>query len=87
MNRNGRFMPSVQFSYNHCRHILKRAGAVQVSPEAVEELQSIMEEIAFDISKRAVLFADDKERFKVKREDVIAGTKEFLESHTVLRSV
>ncbi len=60
---------------------------MQVSSEAVEELQGTIEEIAFDISKRAVLFAGDRERFKVKREDVIAATKEFLESHPVLPSL
>lgn len=77
----------VRFSYDHCRQILKRAGATQVSSEAVEQLQSIIEDIALDVSKRAVLFARDDERFKVKKEDLRAGAREFLESHPLLGSL
>lgn len=56
-----------------------------VSEEAVEELCKIMEEIARDISKRTVLFAEDAHRLKVLAEDVKNAEEEshrarFLES-------
>ena len=70
----------IQFSYNHCRTVLKQAGAKQASPEAVEELRQAIESMAFEISKRAALFADDEARFRVTVKDVRSAVREFLHS-------
>jgi len=51
-----------------------------VSEEAVEELRKTIDNVALDIAKRAVLFADDAARFRVESEDVRCAMKEFLES-------
>jgi histone H3/H4 len=69
-----------RFSYHHCHRILREAGAKQASYEASEELCKTLENIALDISRRAVLFADDNARLKVTREDVKSAYKEFLRS-------
>lgn len=58
-----------------------KKSAKQVSDEAVEEFQRIMEEIAFEISRKAFLFADDEERLKVTLEDVKNAKREFFESY------
>ncbi|MHB8566428.1 MAG: histone [Nitrososphaerales archaeon] len=67
-----------EFSYYNCMGFLKKAGAVQVSEEAVEEFRKIVEEIAVDIAKRAVLFAEDADRLKVAVEHVRNANKDFL---------
>ena len=46
----------------------------------MEELRKAIESIALDISKRAVLFADDAARYRVESEDVRYAVKEFLEA-------
>ncbi|MGI0083791.1 MAG: histone [Nitrososphaerales archaeon] len=73
-------MREARFSHNHCHAILRRAGAKHASFDAVEELAKAIENIAWDVSKRAVLFADDHARLKVTREDVRAAVQEFLQS-------
>jgi histone H3/H4 len=67
-----------EFSYYKCMGLMKKAGARQVSEDAVVEFRKIVEEIALDISKRAVLFAEDAERLKVLPEDVRNAKREFL---------
>lgn len=71
------------FPYVYCRRLLRKAGAKQVGLDAVSELHKTMEYIALEISKRAVLFAEDDLRFRVNREHVKAGLREFLESASV----
>ena len=73
-------MPKARFSQNHCHKILRKAGAKQASSGASKELCKAIEEIALDISRKAVLFADDDARLKVTLEDVKAAVKEFLQS-------
>ncbi len=73
-------MPEARFSRSHCRYILRRAGAKEASSDAAEELCEAIENIALDISKRAVLFADDGARLKVSKDDVKAAVQEFLQS-------
>jgi histone H3/H4 len=70
-------MSDHQFSYNHCYRILKAAGARKVSSEAVEELLETIENIALEISRRAVLFSDDSSRLMVKKEDLKNAAREF----------
>ena len=48
-------MPEVKFSLRHCYSILRKGGARQVSDESVKELRKSIEDIAFEISKRAEL--------------------------------
>lgn len=69
-----------RFSYNHCLHILRKAGAKQARSEAAEELRNTIEGMALEISKRAVQSAYDRDRWKVNRNDVKNAVKEFLES-------
>ncbi len=59
---------------------MRRAGAIQVSLDAIEELCAIVESLALDISKASVLFADDEGRLKVTKKDVKSAIKEFLQS-------
>ncbi len=69
-----------RIKFQHCYKILKDAGAGRVSPEAVEELQKTVENIALDVSKRAVLFAGDEARVRVTRKDLKAALEEFFRS-------
>jgi histone H3/H4 len=71
-------MPKRDFSYHNCLKILRKAGAKQVSSGAAEELRRTIEQIALDISKRAILFADDGARLKVTAEDVRSAFRELL---------
>lgn len=73
-------MPRASFSKRHCERVLRKAGAVQVSSGAIEELRMAIEKYALDISKRAILFAHDSARYRVIRKDVKDGVKEFLSS-------
>lgn len=72
-------MRAVPFSLRQCYAILRRAGARWASQEAVEELSKSLEEIGLEISKLAVLYADDSSRLKVTDLDVRSALKEFLE--------
>ena len=77
IDRGGIIMREPLFSLHHCRYILKKAGAKQASSGASEELCKAIENIAMDISKRTVLFADDNARLKVTRKDVKSAVEEF----------
>ncbi len=72
-------LTKAEFSFFTCRAFLK-VNAKQMSDEAVLEFRKIMEEIALDISKRAFLFADDEERFRVVAEDVKNAKREYIQS-------
>ena len=76
MQPSGDRLTKAEFSFFTCRAFLKK-NAKQVSDEAVEEFQRIMEEIAFGISKKAFLFADDEDRLKVTMEDVKDAKREY----------
>jgi histone H3/H4 len=69
----------IRLSRRQCRRILGKAGAKQASVGAAEELRDSIEALALDISRRAVVFADDVARVKVKRKDVKAAFEEFLD--------
>ncbi|MDG6905029.1 MAG: histone [Nitrososphaerota archaeon] len=70
---------SAHFSYNHCEFLLRKGGAKQASNEAAIELANILELAALEISKKAALFADDEDRFRVIARDVKKGFQEYLE--------
>jgi len=56
--------------------ILKNSGAERVSDSAKEELKSLIEEKASEISKRAVKFALHAGRKTVKKQDIDLAIKE-----------
>jgi len=55
--------------------ILKNAGAERVSEPAAQALASVMKEIAFEIAKDAVKFANHAGRKTIKREDIELARK------------
>lgn len=67
------------FSYHHCEFLLRKSGARQASNEAAIELAKILEKVALEISRKAALFADDEDRFRVLPVDVKKGFLEYLE--------
>lgn len=69
-----------RLSYNYCLRILRKAGASQVTAEAVEELRKTIEKIALEISEKAVLFSDDEERLRVNKKDVRDALRELVKS-------
>ena len=56
--------------------ILKNSGAERVADSAKEELKSLIEEKAAEISKRAVKFALHAGRKTVKKEDIDLAIRE-----------
>ena len=55
--------------------ILKHAGAERVSEPAAQALAAVMKDIAFDIAKDAVKFANHAGRKTIKREDIELARK------------
>ena len=55
--------------------IMKNAGAERVSEAAAKELADVLMEIAMDISKDAVKFANHAGRKTVKKDDIILAKK------------
>ena len=55
--------------------IMKQAGAERVSEAAAKELADVLMEIAMDISKDAVKFANHAGRKTVKKDDIILAKK------------
>lgn len=52
------------------KRIAKNSGADRVSEEAVEELRDVLEEIASDLAKDAVVATKHAGRVTVKEEDI-----------------
>jgi histone H3/H4 len=71
-------MPKKHFAYDRCQIILSEAGARYAKPEAIEELRIAVENIALDISERAVNIAYENSRWKVNREDILNAVQELL---------
>jgi histone H3/H4 len=71
-------MSKKRFADLHCENILREAGARQVKVEAIGELRKSIENIALEISKRAVDIAYENSRWKVNREDILRGVEELL---------
>ena len=57
--------------------ILKQCGAERVSDKAKAALKTAIEDIAEEISKRAIKFANHAGRKTVKSGDVLLAAKEF----------
>jgi histone H3/H4 len=55
--------------------ILKNAGAERVSEPAAQALAAVMKEMAFEIAKDAVKFANHAGRKTIKREDIELARK------------
>ena len=55
--------------------ILKNVGAERVSEPAAQALASVMKEMAFEIAKDAVKFANHAGRKTIKREDIELARK------------
>lgn len=55
--------------------ILKNVGAERVSEPAAQALAAVMKDIAFDIAKDAVKFANHAGRKTIKREDIELARK------------
>ena len=55
--------------------ILKQAGAERVSEAAAQALADVVKEVAFNISKDAVRFANHAGRKTVKKEDIDLARK------------
>lgn len=57
------------------KRVAKNAGAQRVSEEAVVELREVLEEIAEDLAKDAVVATKHAGRVTVKKEDINLVTK------------
>ncbi|MGE5782253.1 MAG: histone family protein [Nitrososphaerales archaeon] len=55
--------------------LIKKAGADRVSDEAANELRLILEEIAIEISKTAILLSSHARRKTIKSEDILLAYK------------
>jgi histone H3/H4 len=55
--------------------LIKKAGADRVSDEAANELRLILEEIAIEISKTAILLSYHARRKTIKSEDILLAYK------------
>ena len=55
--------------------LIKKAGADRVSDEAANELRIILEEIAIEISKTAILLSNHARRKTIKSEDILLAYK------------
>lgn len=55
--------------------LIKKAGADRVSDEAANELRLILEEIAIEISKTAILLSNHARRKTIKSEDILLAYK------------
>ena len=55
--------------------LIKKAGADRVSDEAANELRLILEEIALEISKTAILLSNHARRKTIKSEDILLAYK------------
>jgi histone H3/H4 len=55
--------------------ILKSAGAERVSEPAAQAMADVIKEIAFELSKDAVKFANHAGRKTIKREDIDLARK------------
>jgi histone H3/H4 len=55
--------------------LIKKAGADRVSDEAANELRLILEEIAIEISKSAILLSNHARRKTIKSEDILLAYK------------
>jgi DNA-binding protein len=55
--------------------ILKNAGAERVSEPAAQAMADVMKEMAFEIAKDAVKFANHAGRKTIKREDIELARK------------
>lgn len=56
--------------------IMRKAGAERVSDKAKEALKDVMEEIAVEISERAIKLAHHSGRKTIKVEDIKLAAKE-----------
>lgn len=57
-------------SLSSIEKIIRNAGAERVSPSACEALRDILEEIAGEISKKAIKLAEHAGRKTVREEDI-----------------
>lgn len=57
-----------------CKRILRNAGALRVSDDAVEELSIILEETGTEIAQQAKQLAKHAGRKTIKAEDIILAT-------------
>lgn len=55
--------------------LIKKAGADRVSDEAANELRLILEDIAIEISKTAILLSNHARRKTIKSEDILLAYK------------
>ncbi|HOD89892.1 MAG TPA: histone family protein [archaeon] len=56
--------------------LIRKAGAERVSEDAAVELGNYLEEIALEISRKAIAFANHAKRKTVTNEDIKLATKQ-----------
>jgi len=65
--------------------IFRKAGAKRVSESATRALREILEELALEIAKEALILANHAKRKTVIREDVILAARHVMKYSNVLR--
>ncbi|MFW9994488.1 MAG: histone [Candidatus Odinarchaeota archaeon] len=59
-----------QFPLAPIDRLIRKANAKRISLDAIEELRNIIEELAFDIAKKAVVLSEHAGRKTLSREDI-----------------
>ena len=65
--------------------IFRKVGAKRVSESATRALREILEELALEIAKEALILANHAKRKTVIREDVILAARQVMRYSNVLR--
>ena len=61
--------------------LLRKAGAKRVTNDAVEEFRDILEDIALEVAKKAVVLSNHAKRKTVTRDDVRLAYKKWKTDH------
>lgn len=73
----------LEFGLAVMTRIIKKAGADRVSDEAANQLRIILEEIASEISKSAILLSRHAGRKTIKSEDILLAYKTSIKGNLI----